>query len=78
MLWLHADLNRDVNPRVKPEGVGEGGGGGGLTRISSDGDNQRIFWVEIVNSRICLGRKIWQVFFLVYLHSLILINYYYY
>ena len=37
-------------------------GGGGL-RISSDGDDRRIFWgFEIFDSEIFLGRRIWQVF----------------
>ena len=42
-------------------------GGGGVLRISSDGDNRRIFFgggVEIFHSGMFLGRKIWQVFFL--------------
>ena len=39
-------------------------GGGGVLRISSDGDDRRIFGgFEIFDSGIFLGRKIWQVFF---------------
>ena len=40
-------------------------GGGGVLRISSDGDNRRIFLggVEIFHPGMFLGRKIWQVFF---------------
>ena len=37
---------------------------GGVLGISSDGDDQRIFWgFEIFDSGIFLGTKIWQVFF---------------
>ena len=40
------------------------GGGGWVLRISSDGDDRRIFFgFEIFDSRIFLGRKIWQVIF---------------
>ena len=43
-----------------------GGGGGGVLQISSDGDDQRIFFgFEIFDSRIFWSRKIWQVFFCV-------------
>ena len=34
-----------------------------IPRISSDGDDRRIFWVLNFNSGIVLGTKIWQVFF---------------
>ena len=37
----------------------------GLLQISSDGDDRRIFWVEIFDSMIFLGRKICLVFFCV-------------
>ena len=38
----------------------------GILRISSDGDDRRIFfWFESSDSGIFWGRKIWQVFFCV-------------
>ena len=40
------------------------GSGGGILWISSNGDDQRIFWVfEILDSGILGGRKRGQVFF---------------
>ena len=38
------------------------GGEGGVLRISSDGDDRRIFFFEIFDSGIFLGTKISQVF----------------
>ena len=41
-----------------------GMGGGGVLRFSSDGDDQRIFFVfEIFDSGTFLGKKICQAFF---------------
>ena len=38
-------------------------GGGGVLRISNDRDDRRIFFgLEIFDSRIFLGRKIWHLF----------------
>ena len=38
---------------------------GGVLRISSDGDDRRIFWgLKFSIPGFFLGRKIWQVFFL--------------
>ena len=42
-----------------------GEGPRGVIQISSDGDDQRIFWgLDILDSGIFLGRKNWRVFFL--------------
>ena len=47
-----------------PSPCPQGPPGGGVLRISSDGDDRRIFLgFEIFDSGIFLGRKIWQVFF---------------
>ena len=42
-----------------------GEGLGGVIQISSDRDDQRIFWgLDILDSGTFLGRKNWRVFFL--------------
>ena len=41
--------------------------GRGILRISSDGDDRRVFWgLKFLIPGICFGKKIWQVFFRVY------------
>ena len=54
--WGPYDCKKNVTPR---------GGGGGVLRISSDGDDRRIFWgLKFSIPGFFLGKKIWQVFFL--------------
>ena len=55
------------NPQQGGGGAVGGSGwgrGGRVLQISSDGDDQRIFWgVKFLILGIFLGKKIWQVFF---------------
>ena len=57
--------SKHAQPPAGGGGGGSGWGGGGqVLQISSDRDDQRIFWgVKFLIPGIFLGKKIWQVFF---------------
>ena len=75
-IFLHVPTlfsdNGSVNSKHAQPPAGRGGAvggsgwgrGGRVLQISSDGDDQRIFWgVKFLILGIFLGKKIWQVFF---------------